>query len=340
MRIAVIGSSGQLGVDLMAELPRGGAGHEVIGFSGRAELDICDAAAVAAMLDRVKPAAVINTAAFHNVDLCEKEAEAAYRTNVIAVRELAKLCEAAGVWFFQIGTDYVVEGWPECRPVAETAAVHPASIYALTRFGGDCMTLAQAPTCGYVVRSCGLFGVAGCKLKGGLNFVDLMIKMAWEGKKLKVVDDQTVAPTPTDDLAKQLRTMIERAAAGRAAAAGSQFSVAGSQLPVSGSQHSALSTQHSGLGTQHSALPPGLYHAVSHGAVTWYAFAKRALELAGLEKAAAEMEPVASSVYAAPAKRPRYSVLDNAKLRAAGLDVMGTWEEGLKRYVAGKYGGS
>ena len=62
------------------------------------------------------------------------------------------------------------------------------------------------------------------------------------------------------------------------------------------------------------------------------------LELAGLTKAAGEIEPVPSTVYAAPAKRPKYSVLDNAKLRAAGLDVMGTWEEGLKRYVAKKYG--
>lgn len=297
MRIAVIGSSGQLGVDLMKELPAGG--HEAVSFSGRAELDICDAAAVAAMLERVKPDALINTAAFHNVDLCEKETDAAYRTNVIAVREMAKLCEAAGVWFFQIGTDYVVEGAPENQPVPESAPVHPNSIYSLTRFGGDCMTIAHAPTRGLVIRSCGLFGTAGCKLKGGLNFVDLMIKMARDGKKLRVVDDQTVAPTPTDDLARQLRIMLEHAATG--------------------------------------ALAPGLYHAVSHGQVTWYAFAKRALELAGLQKAAEEIEPVPSSAYAAPAKRPRYSVLDNAKLRVAGLDVMGTWEQGLKRYVTKKH---
>jgi len=298
MRMVVIGSSGQLGVDLMKELPAGG--HEAIGFSGRAELDVCDTAAVAAMLERTSPGAIINTAAFHNVDLCEKEADAAYRTNVIAVREIARLCEAAGVWFVQIGTDYVVEGAPENRPVPESVAVHPNSIYSLTRFGGDCMTLAHAPTRGFAVRSCGLFGSAGCKLKGGLNFVDLMIKMGREGKKLRVVDDQTVAPTPTDDLARQLRIMAEQAAAG--------------------------------------ALAPGLYHAVSHGEVTWFAFARRALELAGLTKAAGEIEPVPSTVYAAPAKRPKYSVLDNAKLRAAGLDVMGTWEEGLKRYVAKKYG--
>ena len=295
MKIAVIGTSGQLGFDLQRFLP--GRGHAVISFSGRAELDITDSAAVGGMLDARKPEALINTAAFHNVDLCEKETEAAYRTNVVAVREMAKACEARGVVFVQIGTDYVAEGWPACKPVAESAAVHPNSIYSLTRFGGDCMTLTHAPTFGYVVRSCGLFGIAGCKLKGGLNFVDTMVKAAREGKHLRVVDDQTVAPTPTDDLAVQLATILE---AGREKCA------------------------------------PGLYHVVSHGEVTWYAFAKRGLELAGVKHT---IEPVPSSVYAAPAKRPRYSVLDNAKLRAVGLDVMRSWEDGLERFVKAKYGG-
>jgi dTDP-4-dehydrorhamnose reductase len=294
MRIAVIGTSGQLGFDLARLLPT--RHHEVLPFSGRADLDITNTAAFSRMLESRKPDAVINTAAFHNVDLCEKETDAAYRTNVIAVRDMAKTAEAAGVTFVQIGTDYVAEGAPANKPVPESAPVHPNSIYALTRFGGDCMTLAHAPTRGYVVRSCGLFGVAGCKLKGGLNFVDTMIKMAKDGKKLRVVDDQTVAPTPTDDLARQLATLLE----------------AGPHK-----------------------LPPGLYHAVSHGETCWYAFAKRALELANIPH---DIEPVPSSIYAAPAKRPRYSVLDNAKLRAAGLDIMRPWHEGLERFVKTKYG--
>ena len=239
MRIAVIGTSGQLGFDLARVLP--GRGHEVVGFSGRAELDVCDAAAFARMHDEKRPEAVINTAAFHNVDLCEKETEAAFRTNVVAVREMARACEGRGVRLVQIGTDYVVEGWPVCKPVAESGAANPRSIYAVTRYGGDCMTLAHAPEFGYVVRSCGLFGVAGCKLKGGLNFVDTMIKAARDGKKLRVVDDQVAAPTPTDDLSVQLAMILE---AGRGKAA------------------------------------PGLYHAVSHGQTSWFGFAKAALEMA------------------------------------------------------------
>jgi dTDP-4-dehydrorhamnose reductase len=159
------------------------------------------------------------------------------------------------------------------------------------------MTLAHAPTRGYVVRSCGLFGVAGCKLKGGLNFVDTMIKAAREGKKLRVVDDQVVAPTPTDDLSVQLAMILE---AGKERAA------------------------------------PGLYHAVSHGETSWHGFAKAALEMAGIPH---EIEPVPSETYAASAKRPRYSVLDNAKLRRLGMDAMKPWREGLQRYVQVKYGG-
>jgi dTDP-4-dehydrorhamnose reductase len=293
MRIAVIGTSGQLGFDLAKLLPT--RGHELLPFAGRADLDITDAAAIDRMLDTRQPQALINTAAFHNVDLCEKETDAAYRTNVVAVREMARACERRGVIFVQIGTDYVVEGAPHNKPVPEAAPVRPNSIYSLTRFGGDCMTLTHAPTYGYAVRSCGLFGVAGCKLKGGLNFVDTMIAAARAGKPLRVVDDQTVAPTPTDDLAAQLALILEM-----------------------------------GL----SKAPPGLYHAVSHGEATWYAFAKRALELASVPH---QIEPVPSTVYAAPAKRPQYSVLDNAKLRALNLDIMRSWQEGLERYVRMKY---
>jgi dTDP-4-dehydrorhamnose reductase len=318
MRIAVIGSSGQLGFDLLRVLPN--RHHTVIPFAGRAELDVCNTPAFTEMLQREKPDAVINTAAFHNVDLCEKESDAAFRTNVVAVREMAKACQAAGILFFQIGTDYVTEGHPDCKPIPESAPVHPNSVYSLTRFGGDCMTLAHAPAVGYVVRSCGLFGIAGCKLKGGLNFVDSMIKMAREGKHLRVVDDQIVAPTPTDDLAVQLAVMAEAAQSAAATVAASALSGTALGRPMTTVR-----------------LAPGLYHAVSHGQTSWYNFAKTALELAKIPHT---IEPVPSSVYAAPAQRPRYSVLDNAKLRALGLDQMRSWEEGLKRFIAAKYAGA
>jgi dTDP-4-dehydrorhamnose reductase len=291
MLIAILGTSGQLGTDLARILPT--RHHTIIPFSGRAELDITNAPAFQAM-----PDAVINTAAFHNVDLCESQPEPAYRTNTLAVRDMARACQAARTLFFQIGTDYVTEGYPDNKPIPESAPVHPNSIYSLTRFGGDCMTLTHAPTVGYVVRSCGLFGIAGCKLKGGLNFVDSMIKAARDGKKLRVVDDQIVAPTPTDDLATQLALMLEAAA-----------------RPA-------------------DRLPPGLYHAVSHGETSWYNFAKTALELAQIPH---DISPVPSSQYAAPAQRPLYSVLDNAKLRALHLDHMRPWQDGLKRYIAAKY---
>ena len=320
MRIALIGSSGQLGFDLARTLPA--RRHTVIPFAGRADLDICNTPAFIEMLQRDKPDAVINTAAFHNVDLCEKETDAAYRTNVVAIRDLAKACEAAHILFFQIGTDYVAEGFPDNKPIPESAPMHPNSIYSLTRFGGDCMTLTHAPTVGYVVRSCGLFGVAGCKLKGGLNFIDTIIKKAREGasgggKKLRVVDDQIVAPTPTDDLAVQLAIMLEAAQSTAAVVAASALGGGTLGRPLSSVR-----------------LAPGLYHAVSHGETSWYNFARTALQLAGIPH---DIEPVPSSVYAAPAQRPRYSVLDNAKLRALHLDQMRPWEEGLKRYISAKY---
>ena len=290
MKIAIIGSSGQLGHDLMRILPA--AGLNAIGFSGRAELDIGNAAAVEAMLDTHQPDAVINTAAFHNVDLCESRPDEAWKINAVAVRDAAKACQKRKILWMQIGTDYVAEGWPGCQPIAENAAVFPKSIYAASRFAGDCLTLSHAPEYGYVVRTCGLFGLAGCKLKGGLNFVDTMIAAARTGKPLRVVSDQIVAPTATDTLSRQLAALLEHQPG------------------------------------------PGLYHAVSHGQCSWHEFAQTALHMAGLQ---VTVEPVSSTAFAAAAIRPRYSVLDNARLRAVGLDLMEDWQKSLQRYIACKY---
>lgn len=290
MKIMVIGSTGQLGADLVAALPQ--AGLQALAVSGRQDMDITNTAAFAAFLDQHRPDAVINTAAFHNVDLCESQPDSAYQVNTIAVRGLAVECQKRGILLFQIGTDYVMDGPPDSKPLPESAAVHPKSIYALTRFGGDCMTLTHAPTMGYVVRTCGLFGLAGCKLKGGLNFVDTMITAARAGKPMRVVADQIVAPTPTDDLAEQLILMIQR------------------------------------------RPDPGLYHAVSHGQCSWHEFACTALTLAGLDHPIA---PVSSDEFAAPAHRPSYSVLDNARLRYLGLDIMTDWRSGLQRFIEKKY---
>lgn len=290
MNTMVIGSTGQLGADLVAALPQ--AGLQVLPVRGRQDLDIANTAAFAAYLDQHQPHAVINTAAFHNVDLCESEPDNAYRVNTLAVRGMAIECQKRGILLFQIGTDYVMDGPADSQPLPETAAVHPKSIYALTRFGGDCMTLTHAPTMGYVVRTCGLFGMAGCKLKGGLNFVDTMITAARAGKPMRVVADQIVAPTPTDELARQLILMIQRRPA------------------------------------------PGLYHAVSHGQCSWHEFACTALTLAGINHPIA---PVSSGEFAAPAHRPGYSVLDNARLRQLGMDIMTHWRSSLQRYVEKKY---
>ncbi len=290
MKIMVIGSSGQLGADIVEALPR--AGFQALPVTGRQELDITNTVAFASFLDQQRPDAVINTAAFHNVDLCEREFDSAYRVNTIAVRGLAVECQKRGILLFQIGTDYVMDGPVDSKPLPETAPVHPKSIYALTRFGGDCMTLTHAPAVGYVVRTCGLFGMAGCKLKGGLNFVDTMITVARAGKPMRVVADQIVAPTPTDELAQQLILMIQRRPG------------------------------------------PGLYHAVSHGQCSWHEFACAALTLAGIDHPIA---PVSSGEFAAPAHRPGYSVLDNAVLRHAGIDIMTDWRTGLQRYIGKKY---
>ena len=129
--------------------------------------------------------------------------------------------------------------------------------------------------------------------------------------------DASRARLDGSDLAIQLAIMAEAAQSAAATVAASSLGSAALGRPMTSVR-----------------LAPGLYHAVSHGQTSWYNFAKTALELAEIPHT---IEPVASSVYAAPAQRPRYSVLDNAKLRALHLDEMHSWKDGLQRYITAKY---
>jgi len=126
----VIGASGQLGSDLMsafADLSPVGVDHKIV--------DIEVPAAISKMLVRYRPELVINTAAFHNVELCETRPDRAFAVNALAVDGLAAQCAAAGVALLHVSTDYVFDG-AAARPYAEDAAPNPLSAYAISKYAG------------------------------------------------------------------------------------------------------------------------------------------------------------------------------------------------------------
>ncbi len=196
MRILLIGASGQLARDLHRSLTR----DEVVAVTHQ-QLEICDAAAVQVLIDRVRPHCIINTAAFHRVDDCEDQAEKAFGVNGAGVYNLARAAQQIGALLVHFSTDYVFDG-TKGSPYVETDRPGPLSIYAMSKLAGEWAVQRYCERY-FLVRTCGLYGTAGSSSKGG-NFVQTMLRLAGQGQRIRVVNDQILTPTSTRDLAQKL----------------------------------------------------------------------------------------------------------------------------------------
>jgi dTDP-4-dehydrorhamnose reductase len=212
MKVLVIGAEGQLGTDVCgafedAELCRAGKN------SGDVRVDIaCEAEVQKLIADDFGPDIVVNTAAFHNVPLCEEEPAAAYAANATGAKHLGTACQRAGARLIHVSTDYVF-GNGGNRPYQESDREAPLSAYGASKLAGEHLVAAECENhC--IVRSSGLYGAAPCKAKGGRNFVQLMLHLAAERGEVKVVTDERVSPTYTVALAKQIRVLAEKAEPG------------------------------------------------------------------------------------------------------------------------------
>jgi dTDP-4-dehydrorhamnose reductase len=203
VRIEVIGSRGQLGRELLEVLQ--GTSHHATGHDLES-VDITDPASVAALLDAVRPDAVINCAAWTRVDAAEAEEEAARRVNADGPRVLAQACQERGLLLSHLSTDYVFDG-TATRPIDESSAPHPQSAYGRTKLAGEEAVRAVLPR-HQVVRTAWLYG------QDGPNFVLTMLRLARERGALRVVDDQWGSPTWTGHLAPALVRLLERGVPG------------------------------------------------------------------------------------------------------------------------------
>lgn len=206
-RILITGGGGQLASDLEVVL---GERAEVRAL-GRTALDVTDDDAVAAEFDAFAPTAVYNCAAFHNVEVCEREEDRAFAVNARAVKRLAERCAEAGARFVHVSTNYVFDGTAS-EPYDESAIPSPRSIYAISKLAGEHVALAYAPDA-LVVRTAGLYGLHGSVSKGG-NFVTRMIARAREQGSLQVVADQRLTPTFTADLAAAIVAAVDAGVSG------------------------------------------------------------------------------------------------------------------------------
>jgi dTDP-4-dehydrorhamnose reductase len=209
--ILLIGANGQLGTDLRRVLPA------AIPLS-RADLDVTDPAAVARALVAHMPAWVINTAAYHRVDDIERDPAAtrqAFLVNTAAVHHLARACTRHRVRLLHLSTDYVFSGGQDGGPrgpYSEEAAPAPMNAYGHSKLAGERLIHLAAPQdrpteAHVIVRSSGLYGVAGSAGKGG-NFVETMLRLAGARQAIRVVDDQILTPTYTADLAEAIAQLV------------------------------------------------------------------------------------------------------------------------------------
>jgi dTDP-4-dehydrorhamnose reductase len=203
MRLLVTGAAGMLGRDVVAAV--GDAGHEAVALA-RADLDITDAAAVRAAVLAARPAAVINCAAWTDVDGAEAAEEDATAVNGEAAGNVARAAAEAHALIVHVSSDYVFDGG-ETEPYDEYAPTWPQSAYGRSKLAGE-HAVHEAGGRSATVRASWLFG------PHGKNFVDTMRRLGAERDEVAVVDDQVGCPTYTGHLAPALVEIAERGLTG------------------------------------------------------------------------------------------------------------------------------
>ena len=193
MKVLVFGAGGMLGQDLLRAARL--ANHEVVGLT-RSDADISDSGAVARAVESEAPDAVVNCAAFTNVDGAESEPAEARRVNADGARNVALAAAKAGAAVVYPSSDYVFDG-SKGTPYVESDEPAPLSSYGASKLAGEVETSAVNPR-HFIVRSSWLFGTSG------RNFVETMIELGSEQPQVVVVRDQTGSPTYTGHLAEGL----------------------------------------------------------------------------------------------------------------------------------------
>ncbi len=200
MKFLITGAAGMLGQDVRAATA--GAGHTPLALA-RDQLDITDAAAVAATIAAAAPDVVINCAAWTDVDGAETAYEQAVAVNGVGAGNVARAAAQAGAWTIHVSSDYVFDGTKR-EPYLESDPVGPRSAYGRSKLEGELAVARHAPERHTLVRSAWLFGA------GGHCFPRTILRLADERDRLTVVDDQIGSPTFTGHLAVALVELAER----------------------------------------------------------------------------------------------------------------------------------
>ena len=295
-KIVLIGANGMLASAVKRLLP---VGYQLHAYD-LPEFDLTDREQVMA-LRGLKPAIILNCAAYTQVDGCESHRELAMRVNGDGPGLLAQLALEMDAVLVHVSTDFVFAG-DKKEPYREDDPTGPLSVYGQSKLLGEQRILQSGLEKYFIVRTSWLYG------QGGNNFVETMIRLAKERTELKVVDDQQGTPTWTDDLAEAIFKL----------------------LAVVDAPHASPLTPHSSY---------GIYHFSGEGECSWYQFAveiiDQARETEGLK--VENILPIPTEGYPLPAQRPKYSVMSKEKYKAATGARIPDWRESLKNYFSERW---
>lgn len=261
------------------------------------KLDITDLEAIRKIVAENNVQAIVNCAAWTNVDGAEdpEKYELVEKLNATAPENLAKAMREVDGWLVQISTDYVFGKEPYNTPCKEEQKGTPTGVYGATKLLGEQKIIASG--CKYMIlRTAWLYS------EFGKNFVKTMLSLTATKPQLKVVFDQTGTPTYAYDLAQAITVILE-------------------------DYKNSLTANLSPLTYSHS----GIYHFSNEGVCSWYDFTKMIAEYAG--NTGCDIQPCHSDEFPSPVKRPAYSVLDKTKIKETFGITIPYWTCSLKQCI-------
>lgn len=295
MKILITGAKGMLGQMLASVL---GEEHELI-LTDREEMDVTNELKVRKVIKFIKPDIIVHAAAYIDVENAESEPELARKINIEGSKNIAEAASKIDAAVIYISTDYVFDG-KKNAPYTELDKPNPLSVYAKTKFLGECEII-KSCTKYYVLRVSWLFG----ECASGRNFVETMIGLSKTQSEIKVINDQIGSPTYTRDLAEAIKFILAKSAVSR---------------QLSAQQRKTAS----------DFLPYGIYNFSGAGETTRFGFTKEIFRQAKIKT---KLTPIKAKEFCVVAPRPAYSYLDKTKIEKALNIKVRPWQEMLEDYL-------
>jgi dTDP-4-dehydrorhamnose reductase len=305
-RILLTGKTGQVGTELAPFLQRMGE----LTVLDRRQLDLAKPDEIRRVIRALRPDLIVNAAAYTAVDRAESDQAAARAINAVAPGVMAEEARKLGALFVHYSTDYVFDGASR-TPYQEDAPVNPLNVYGRTKLEGE-RAILQAGAAYLIFRTGWVYALQG------RNFLLTVLRLATEKEELRIVRDQTGAPTSSREIAAATVKILSQL-----------YSVANGALSPTTSE--------------------GIYHMTAGGETNWYSFAKLILELASgppgpggwlagatnnRSLIARRIVPIATHEFPTPARRPAYSVLGNRKLNDTFGVKLPDWETQLRTLLS------